>query len=83
MYNYFIIYFLCIRAKTILSGVLIRPEENDPNSTRLTILLQNDPMGWIPKSIVNFMSARAPLEWQETLAQFYHDVYAKEKESSN
>ena len=73
---------LCVRAKTILSGVLIREEEDDPNSTRLTLLLQNDPMGWIPKSIVNFLAARAPVEWQETLSQFYHDVYVKEKDSS-
>lgn len=74
--------FLCVRAKTILSGVLIREEEDDPNSTQLTLLLQNDPMGWIPKSIVNFLAARAPVEWQETLSQFYHDVYVKEKDSS-
>ena len=67
------------RAKTILSGTLIRPYENDPNSTKLTVLLQNDPMGWIPKFVVNMFASRAPIEWQESITQFYHEVYAKEK----
>ena len=72
-------YFLSNRAKTILSGTLIRPYDDDPNSTKLTILLQNDPMGWIPKFMVNMLASRAPIEWQERLSKFYHDVYIKEK----
>lgn len=40
-------------------------------------------MGWIPKSIVNFLAARAPMEWQETLSSFYHDVYDKERAASS
>jgi hypothetical protein len=71
-----------VRAQTILSGVLIRPEEGDVNSTRLTLLLQNDPMGWIPKYIVNLFASRAPFEWRDAMATFYHDVYVKEREKN-
>lgn len=67
------------RAKTILSGILIRPFDDDPNSTKTTVLLQNDLMGLIPKFIMNILSGRATFEWRERLTRFYHDVYAKEK----
>ena len=36
-------------------------------------------MGWIPKFVVNMFASRAPIEWQESITQFYHEVYAKEK----
>ena len=36
-------------------------------------------MGWIPKFMVNMLASRAPIEWQERLSKFYHDVYIKEK----
>ena len=73
--------FSILRAETILSATLIRPEENDPNSTKLTIMLQNDPKGWIPKFIVNMFAAKAPGDWRDSLANFYHNVYKKEKET--
>lgn len=41
------------RAETILSGVIVRPDPKDPNSTRMSLMLQNDIKGWIPHFIVN------------------------------
>ena len=43
-------------------------------------MLQNDPKGWIPKFIVNMFAAKAPGDWRDSLANFYHNVYKKEKE---
>ena len=43
-------------------------------------MLQNDPKGWIPKFIVNMFAAKAPVDWRDSLANFYHNVYKKEKE---
>lgn len=48
-----IYYSLVSRAETILSGVIVRPDPQDPNSTRMSLMLQNDIKGWIPHFIVN------------------------------
>ena len=65
------------RAETILSGVVIRPDSEDANSTRMSVLLQNDAKGWIPHFIVNAFAARAPGNWRTSLAKYYHEVYSK------
>ena len=41
------------RAETILSGVIVRPDPEDPGSTKLSLMLQTDMKGWIPHMIVN------------------------------
>ena len=66
------------RAETILSGTIVRPDPQDPNSTRMSILLQNDVKGWIPHFLVNAFAARAPGQWRDTLFNFYKNVYSKE-----
>ena len=43
------------------------------------MLYQIDPLGWIPKFLVNMTATRSSAEWQEDLTQFYHEVYSKEK----
>jgi len=67
-----------VRAETILSGTIVRPDSKDPNSTRISILLQNDVKGWIPHFLVNAFAARAPGQWRDTLFDFYQNVYSKE-----
>ena len=69
------------RASTILSSTIIRPDPQDPKSTRVTILLQNDFGGWIPHDVVNYFAAKAPGEWRDNLYHFYVDVYSKEMAS--
>ena len=69
------------RAKTILSSTIIRPDPNDPKSSRVTILLQNDFGGWIPHDIVNLFAAKTPRKWRDNMFNFYVDVYSKEKET--
>ena len=41
------------RAETILSGLVLRPFSDDPNSTRMSLMLQTDLKGWIPHFVVN------------------------------
>ena len=48
------------------------------NSSKVTILFQNDAKGWIPVFIVNMMAGRAPFEWRDALYNYYHNVYKKE-----
>ena len=71
--------FLCsaCRAETILSGVIVRPDIDDPNSSKMTALLQNDIKGWIPHFIVNAFSAQAPVAWRDDMANYYHQHYSK------
>ena len=70
---------LSIRAVTIQSAVIIRPDPQDPTSTRMTLLFQTDFGGWLPKFIVNFFSAFAPPKWRREMYNFYTRVYSKEK----
>ena len=66
------------RAATILSASIVRPDPTDPRSTRMTVLLQNDAKGLIPKFIINSVTAKAPGQWRDNLYNFYVDVYSKE-----
>ena len=75
-----LIVVICVsfRAETILSGVIIRPDPEDPtNSTKMSIMLQNDVKGWIPHFVVNAFAAKAPIEWHDGLANYYAKFYSK------
>lgn len=78
------VFIFLFRGETILSGVIIRPDPEDPtNSSRLSLMLQNDIKGWVPHFVVNAFAARAPLEWRESLANYYHSVYTKKDEKED
>ena len=65
------------RTRTILSGMIIRPDPDDPKSTTLTMLIQNDAKGHLPKFVVNFGTNKAPEKWRSTLEECYNDVHSK------
>ena len=77
-FNNYII-FLLNRGETILTGMQLYPDKDDPNSTRVNILLQDDIKGYIPKFISNAFYGKAPVQWRDTLHKYYHDVYKHEK----
>lgn len=52
-----------IRAETIISGYVLEQIEDDPPTTRLTVISQNDIKGLIPKYLVNMASGKAPKQW--------------------
>ena len=61
--------------------MIVRPDPEDPyNSCKMSIMLQNDIKGWIPHFVVNAFAARAPLEWRDSLANYYTNVYSKRNE---
>ena len=64
-----------LRAETILSGVIVRPDPDNAGSSKMSVLLQNDIKGWIPHFIVNAFTARAPEKWRESLATYYKEHY--------
>ena len=66
------------RAETLFSGLVIRPDTEDPsNSSHLSILTQTDVKGLIPKLVINKALAKFPDHWRQLLISFYHDVYSK------
>ena len=67
------------RAKTILSGVIVRPDPEDPGSTRLSMMLQTDMRGWIPHFVVNAFAAKAPSQWQTCLTNYFWNTYSKQQ----
>lgn len=71
------VYTHTCRAETILSGVIVRPDADDPNSSKMTVLLQNDIKGWIPHFIVNAFASSAPAAWRDDMANYYHQHYSK------
>lgn len=52
-----------VRAETIISGYVIEQIEDNPPTTRLTVISQNDIKGLIPKYLVNMASGKAPKQW--------------------
>eukprot|EP00731_Ephydatia_muelleri_P025090 Em0017g173a len=68
-----------VRAVTIQSAVIVRPDLQDPRSTRMTLLFQTDFGGRLPKFMVNFFSAFAPPKWRRDMYNFYVKFYSKEK----
>ena len=58
--------------------MIIRPDPEDPtNSTKMSVMLQNDVKGWIPHFVVNAFAAKAPVEWHDSLASYYSRVYSQ------
>lgn len=70
-----------VRAVTIQSAVIVRPDSQDPTSTRMTLIFQTDFRGRLPKFLVNAFSVLAPIKWRNDLYNFYINVYSKEKET--
>ncbi|XP_064385643.1 START domain-containing protein 10-like [Halichondria panicea] len=64
-----------IRAETILSGVIVRPDPSDSNSTKMSILLQTDMKGLIPHLISNAFASHAPGRWRDSLEKHCHEHY--------
>lgn len=58
--------------------MIIRPDPNEPYSSKLTMLLQNDARGHLPKFAVNFATNRAPEKWRAALEKYYKEVYYEE-----
>lgn len=67
----------------ILSGVIIRPQPDDPASTRLSMMFQTDMKGWIPHFITNAFAAKAPATWKENLTNYYYNFYSKEHKDAS
>ena len=75
-----VIFLFCpSRAETILSGSIIRPYTDDPNSTRVTLLIQVDMKGWIPHTIVNTFGSKSPQTWHSNVTNYYWNDYSKKK----
>jgi len=45
-----------VRANVRMAGWVLKPLEEDPNSTHVTYILNCDPKGMIPKSLINWFS---------------------------
>ncbi|KAL4476168.1 hypothetical protein ABPG74_009901 [Tetrahymena malaccensis] len=56
-----------IRAISNIAAYIIRPVKEGKNHCHLTIITQSDIKGQIPKYIVNFLAARAPAKWIESM----------------
>ena len=69
-----------IRAESKLSGVIIRQDEEDVNSSVIATISQTDMKGLIPSFIVSGAFVKTGDSWREALVNFYHNVYSKEKQ---
>lgn len=66
-----------VRAETIFSGIVIRPDADQPNSARMSLLFQTDMKGWVPSFFVNLFSRSSPGQWRNSLVDYYENVYSR------
>ena len=69
-----------VRAESMLSGIIIRPNEEDINSSIIVTISQTDMKGLIPSFIVSGAFVKSGDSWREALVNFYHNTYSKEKQ---
>ena len=65
------------RAETILSGMLVRPDPSDAASSKVTLLVQNDIKGVLPKAAINYVATKAPDNWRASLSKYFVQEYSK------
>lgn len=68
-----------VRAETILTGQIMRPDEKDANSTVLTILSRVDMKGMIPTFVINSAVIGSGDKLRKDILKFYTEEYSKEK----
>ncbi len=71
--------FCVYRMETIWSGVIIKPHEDIPNSTQMSLVSQTDLKGLVPHFIVNSMNTKIPGTWHESLMAYYQKEYMNSK----
>ena len=69
-----------VRAETLLSVIIIWPDEDDPNSSVVTTIAHTDMKGLIPMFAVNNAILPSGEVWRASLLKFYNEVYVKEKQ---
>ena len=69
-----------VRAETLLSCIIIRPDDEDPNSSVVTTIAHTDMKGLLPEFIVKGAILSSGDEWRASIVKFYHEVYLKEKQ---
>ena len=45
-----------VRAKAHLVGWVLLPDPSNPNKTTFTLIILVDPLGWVPKTVINWFS---------------------------
>ena len=68
-----------VRAETVFSALIFRPDENDPNSTVFTNIVLTDLKGLIPEFVINSMMGGTADTARVEIDKFYKEVYVKEK----
>jgi hypothetical protein len=68
-----------VRAELFPSSFIIRPDESNPGSSKMTVLAQFDMKGVLPKFVVNHFAVDGPLVLRDSLLKFHKETYLKEK----
>jgi hypothetical protein len=63
-----------VRGRTIISGYLIEEIKNT-NKVKLTVVIQTDIKGSIPKFLHNSLSAEIPIQWLKELQKAYKNKF--------
>ncbi|XP_072045030.1 uncharacterized protein [Amphiura filiformis] len=69
-----------IRADVTLMGVVIRPKEEEENTTKLTWISQISLKGWVPKMVVNRVTMGYPVSLHDDLSQYWKKLTAPKEE---
>ncbi|XP_002740722.1 stAR-related lipid transfer protein 6-like [Saccoglossus kowalevskii] len=63
-----------IRGETIVNGFIVRQDENDEKSSRLTVLQQLEMKGWIPKFLLNRLTLARPIGIRDDLNAYWKEI---------
>ena len=66
-----------VLADTLYSGIIIRSDPNQPDSTKLTMIFRTDFKGMLPTSLINLISEKGPKKWMESLTQHHKKNFKK------
>ena len=69
-----------VRAETLLSCIIVRPDDKDPNSSVVTTIAHTDMKGMLPEFVVKSSIVSYGDTWRAVAVKFYHEVYLKEKQ---
>lgn len=65
------------RTETIFSGLIIRPDPDNSKSTKVSMLIQIDAKGLLPKFAVNYGMTKASEKWRDALEKYYKEVSSR------
>jgi hypothetical protein len=68
-----------VRSETIFSALILRSDENDPGSSKITALVQSDMKGSLSKFVFSHFAVDGAVSIQEAIVKYYNRLLNERK----